>query len=106
MGPFLVCVRLKKDSDLVEHICKHFYVRGRVQGVFFRASTRKVAIDLGLTGWVQNRMDGCVEVFACGRELAMCQFEAWLWKGPELAHVEHVETVLKSYQHFAEFTVR
>ena len=47
-------------------VCRLFRVTGRVQGVFFRASTQTAARDLGLTGYARNMDDGSVEVLACG----------------------------------------
>ena len=46
----------------------HLIVRGRVQGVFFRAATQREARRLGITGWVKNRLDGAVELLAEGEE--------------------------------------
>lgn len=71
----------------------HCYVRGRVQGVFFRASTRDQAVLLGLDGWVRNLPDGRVEVYATGPENRIRQFHDWLQQGPELAVVEELECV-------------
>jgi acylphosphatase len=64
---------------------------GRVQGVFFRAETKRVADSLGLTGWVRNCEDGSVEVFAQGPEEKLQLFERWCWKGPAAAEVQNVE---------------
>lgn len=91
---------------MTTEISKRFYVNGKVQGVFFRAATRKRAIDLGLTGWVCNLSDGRVEILASGRRSSMEEFETWLWQGPELAVVKHVEVRLENYQHFEKFTIR
>lgn len=71
--------------------CKRYVVRGRVQGVFFRASTRAQALQLGLTGHARNLPDGSVEVLACGGEEAVAKLEAWLWQGPPAARVTSVE---------------
>ena len=49
----------------------HLVVRGRVQGVFFRAATQREARRLGLTGWVKNRTDGSIEMLAEGEEEAV-----------------------------------
>lgn len=69
-----------------------FVVTGRVQGVGFRAATRRKAQALGLTGWVRNRNDGAVEGLACGSdEKVMEQFHQWLRMGPPIARVERVE---------------
>ncbi|WP_437482341.1 acylphosphatase [Sorangium sp. So ce1014] len=66
-------------------------VRGRVQGVFFRASTQREAKRLGLTGWVKNRSDGSVEVLAEGEEDELKELIAWANRGPSAARVERVD---------------
>jgi acylphosphatase len=71
--------------------CVRFVVSGRVQGVFFRASTRDEALRLGLTGHARNLPDGTVEVVACGDDAALGQLESWLELGPPLAQVSRVE---------------
>ena len=68
-----------------------FLVSGRVQGVFYRASTRTEALRLGLTGHARNLPDGCVEVIAHGAPEALDALERWLWRGPPAAKVEGVE---------------
>ncbi len=67
-----------------------FLVSGKVQGVFFRASTREHALDLGLSGRATNLPDGRVEVVAEGSAEALAALEAWLQEGPPAAHVESV----------------
>lgn len=67
-----------------------FLVSGRVQGVFFRASTGMRARELGLTGYAKNLADGCVEVVACGTPEALAALEAWLHQGPPAARVDAV----------------
>ncbi len=69
----------------------HATVRGRVQGVGFRATTRYEAQKLGLSGWVRNRTDGTVEVDAEGDEQRLEAFLAYLRQGPLGAHVDAVE---------------
>lgn len=71
-------------------LCKHFIISGRVQGVWFRATTQEQAIMLGIKGWVQNMPDGNVEVFACGAEEKLQLLHNWLMHGPKLARVEKV----------------
>jgi acylphosphatase len=66
-------------------------VRGRVQGVGFRASAQIEADRLGLAGWVRNRFDGDVEVEAEGDEEIVRQFLAFLEQGPPLARVRSVD---------------
>lgn len=70
--------------------CRKFFIEGRVQGVFFRESTRREAERLGLSGHALNLDDGRVEVLACGAEDGLAALEAWLWKGPPAADVTGV----------------
>ena len=71
--------------------CAKFIVSGRVQGVFFRASTRNEALLLGVTGYAKNLADGAVEVLACGDAAALDELQRWLHKGPPAARVQSVE---------------
>ena len=68
-----------------------FIVSGRVQGVFFRASTREQAQRLGLGGHARNLPDGSVEVVATGAEDAIETLARWLRHGPPRARVDRVE---------------
>ena len=74
-------------------MCQLFRIRGRVQGVFFRDSTREVATTLKLNGYAINLPDGSVEVRACGPDEAVEQLEGWLREGPRLASVTNVDTI-------------
>ena len=67
-------------------------MHGRVQGVWFRDSTRREAERLGITGHAINLPDGSVEVLACGASDALAELEDWLRRGPPLALVEKVES--------------
>jgi acylphosphatase len=71
------------------HCCR-FRVSGRVQGVFFRDSTRRMAQQLGITGFAKNEPDGSVLVLACGQQAALEQLAEWLKSGPRLASVDRV----------------
>ena len=82
--------------------CRHYIVEGRVQGVFFRASTREQAQNIGVQGWVRNLPDGRVETLACGSESQLSALELWLRKGPEMAVVS--ELTVESWQQHEEFT--
>lgn len=67
-------------------------VHGRVQGVFFRASTRRRARSGGVAGWVRNDPDGTVEAWLEGPEEAVGDLEDWMRAGgPERARVDHVD---------------
>jgi acylphosphatase len=67
-----------------------FTIKGRVQGVFFRDSTRRVAQSLGLTGYAINLANGDVEVLACGDAAAIDSLASWLRQGPRMAQVIEV----------------
>ncbi len=69
----------------------HLFVRGRVQGVFFRASTQKTAEGLGLTGWVRNCSDGSVEIHAEGDKKKLEELIAWCRQGPPMASVTDID---------------
>jgi len=75
----------------------HLFVRGRVQGVFFRASTQREAKRLGLTGWVKNRPDGSVEILAEGEEDGLKELIGWAHRGPSAARVERVDVRWRSF---------
>ena len=82
------------------------FVRGRVQGVYFRASTQREARRLGLTGWVKNRPDGSVEIVAEGEEVSIRELYGWAQKGPSAARVDRVETRWRSYTgEFPDFRI-
>lgn len=74
-----------------ESVCKRYFVSGRVQGVFFRASAAREAARLELAGRARNLADGRVEVLACGTPGAIEAFEQWLAVGPRLAKVSGIE---------------
>lgn len=76
----------------------HVWISGRVQGVFFRASTRKSARRLGLSGWVRNLSDGRVEALAEGPEAEVNRWLEWCRSGPPVARVDEVETVWEEVQ--------
>lgn len=67
-----------------------FLVRGRVQGVRFRAATRDEALRLGLSGHACNLADGSVEVLAAGEDASLAALQRWLQRGPPLARVDEV----------------
>ena len=71
-------------------IARRCYVSGRVQGVFYRASTSQRALELGCRGYARNLPDGRVEVLAVGDADAVRALIEWLWQGPPAAHVHDV----------------
>ena len=84
----------------------HITVEGRVQGVFFRAATRRLARRLGLTGWVHNCPDGSVEVVAEGRRDTLEQLLDWCARGPSGARVTDVRaTWQKASGRWTDFVI-
>jgi acylphosphatase len=71
-------------------VSRRCLISGRVQGVWFRGSTRQKALALGLDGWARNLADGRVEVVANGRPRDVDTLCAWLHEGPALARVDQV----------------
>jgi acylphosphatase len=69
----------------------HMIIHGRVQGVFFRYSTRDAADPLNVTGWVRNRREGTVEVVAEGERSKVEELVSWCRHGPPHARVTEVE---------------
>jgi acylphosphatase len=74
-----------------DHVRVHLKIKGRVQGVYFRASTVAQAQQLGVTGWVANSPDGSVEVVAEGARARIEELLAWCRRGPSGAKVTNVE---------------
>jgi len=84
-------------------VAKSIHCKGKVQGVYFRASTKDVAKDLGLSGWVRNQADGSVMIHAEGDENAVYQLIDWCKRGPEYAAVKSVDVadvVIEGYGSF------
>lgn len=81
-------------------------VRGRVQGVSFRASTTEQAERLGLQGWVCNQPDGSVYIEAEGGEDALEALLDWLHEGPPAAEVARVDSESGMVAGFTGFHIR
>lgn len=87
-------------------ICRRYIVSGRVQGVFFRASTASMAHRLGIRGRASNMPDGNVMVLALGPAEAVEQLGEWLRQGPPSARVAEVkvsEEQPQDWGHLADF---
>lgn len=88
--------------DIRAHVC----ISGRVQGVFYRSTTRDRAEQLGLTGWVRNTSDGKVEAIFEGEETAIKDMIAWCHKGPGFADVSDVTVEYQKFLgEFEEFCI-
>ncbi|HTD42278.1 MAG TPA: acylphosphatase [Mucilaginibacter sp.] len=86
---------------MIKHL--DIIVKGKVQGVFFRASTKAVADQLGVKGYVRNENNGDVGIAAEGDDISLDMFLDWCKEGPEDALVTSVEShegELKNYRNF------
>lgn len=81
-------------------------MRGRVQGVGFRASVRARARSLGVAGWVRNLRDGSVEVAVEGRSAEVAALESYCSVGPAFARVDRVEAADEPIEGLFGFEVR
>ena len=96
---------LEKTKSLMQRI--HIIVKGRVQGVYFRAFTKDAGDHLGLMGWVRNLFDGSVEAVAEGEELLLKEFVSYLKKGPLKACVDEVQIEYSDAKNeFLDFCIR
>ncbi len=75
------------EHEELNNIREHLIIEGLVQGVWFRESTRRQAVSLGVSGWVKNRADGTVEALLEGPEDAVLKLVDWCRKGPTAAGV-------------------
>lgn len=83
----------------------HLTVHGKVQGVSFRASAKKVALQLGLFGWVRNTREGHVEMIVQGDKADIRKFMDWCGQGPAGSRVEHVFSEEINSVEFTEFKI-
>ena len=85
----------------------HVIIVGRVQGVWYRASTKDIAEQLALTGWVRNTDDGNVEAVFEGEEHALEKMISWCYQGPRLARVTDVRVTYEDASgEFPRFVIR
>ena len=85
----------------------HVLISGRVQGVWFRSSTKQKAEQLGVTGWVRNTQDGRVEAIFEGEENSVKSLIEWCHHGPPLAKIEKVEVKNQNFTNgFDDFSIK
>jgi acylphosphatase len=85
----------------------HLVVRGNVQGVGYRWAASRRAHSLGLVGWIENCLDGSVEILVEGDQAALDSFLAWSKEGPSYSQVDMVEESWgPATGDFWEFTIR
>lgn len=80
-------------------------VKGKVQGVYFRASAKNKAGELGITGWVKNLPDDNVEIKATASEELLQQFIAWCRQGPSRASVHELIIEELPFESFSDFRI-
>ena len=81
-------------------------IKGKVQGVFFRAGAKEMANKIGLTGWVKNTIDGNVEALVTGTALQIDEFIAWSRQGPKRAIVTNVSITREEEEPFSGFIIK
>jgi acylphosphatase len=86
-------------------LTKSILIKGKVQGVYYRQSTKEKALQLGVTGQVKNQTDGSVYVVATGTEEQLAALISWCHTGPSRAIVESVETQPIALQNFDTFNI-
>jgi acylphosphatase len=87
-------------------VCYQIRVKGKVQGVFYRATTKTVADGLGVNGWVKNELDGTVLIEAEGTKDKLIDLLSWCKKGPKFAEVESVEKTEVPMKNHLGFKIR
>jgi len=83
----------------------HLIIKGKVQGVFFRATAKDVADELNIKGWVKNTREGNVEITASGNKEHLDQFIQWCKKGPPKAVVTDVIITPVDQEEFSGFKI-
>ena len=83
----------------------HIIICGKVQGVWFRAGSKEKADELGIFGWVKNKLEGTVEIYAEGEKSQLENFIAWCHKGTPAANVTSLEINPIPLQKFTSFKI-
>jgi acylphosphatase len=83
----------------------HLIIEGKVQGVYFRATAKDVADEIGVTGWVKNTEEGNVEIAATGNNEQLQKFVEWCRVGPRRAIVTNVQLKNIDEENFKSFEV-
>ena len=83
----------------------HLLIRGKVQGVFYRATANDIAKENGITGWIKNTPASDVEAVISGTKDQLEKFTEWCRQGPRRAQVSEVVITEIEEEDFAEFTV-
>ncbi|MDQ3279753.1 MAG: acylphosphatase [Bacteroidota bacterium] len=84
---------------------KHLLIKGKVQGVYYRATAKEVADTIGLTGWIRNTEEGGVEAVVTGAQYQLDDFLAWCRQGPSGAVVTGLEAKEMDEERFENFRI-
>ena len=96
----------RSNNNNNKKIRAHVFIRGKVQGVYFRQNTKIVATRYGVMGWVRNLKDGRVEAVLEGDEMDINRVIEWCYAGPPKAAVDDVDVKYEKYTgEFREFKV-
>lgn len=83
----------------------HLLIKGKVQGVFYRASAKDAALKNGITGWIKNNKEGDVEAMITGTDAQLEKFTDWCRRGPPKAIVDEVIITPKVQMNFNGFDI-
>jgi acylphosphatase len=84
---------------------RHLIIKGKVQGVFYRATAKEVADKLAIKGWIKNTDDDDVEATVTGTNEHLKEFVEWCWQGPAKADVKDVIVSEVVDEDFREFKI-
>ncbi len=84
----------------------HLLIRGKVQGVFYRASAKKIATELSLNGWIRNKVNGDVEALVTGDPGQLKKFSDWCRQGPKNAVVTELVETQNDVIQFDSFSIK
>ena len=84
----------------------HVKISGRVQGVWYRASTKQKAESLGIKGWVRNTDEGCVEAVFEGEDEIVDEMISWCRRGPPMSHVKNVDIKTQNLSNLEGFEIK
>lgn len=84
----------------------HLLIKGKVQGVFYRASAKEIADKLKVAGWVKNTPDGTVEAVVTGSDEQIQSFIEWCKEGPAKAKVTDVIITRQPEISYKSFTIQ
>jgi len=84
----------------------HLVIKGNVQGVYYRASAKEKANELGVKGWIKNSPGGQVEAMACGNKEQLEKFIEWCRGGPKYAEVSDIIVTTRGEENFNDFSIK